>query len=274
MTLISDEPDHKYHGQRGLFLTSHRLIAAFKSTADFIQDAREAKADTDALYFGRAAHVHLLENSRFPTAYTVGGPVNPKTGKSYGTKSKKFKEWADAQPLPAITPEEMALIERMTAAVHRKKAAQELLAKGEAEVTGRCEIEGVPCQIRLDWLTACRRIVDYKTTQSLATFAYDCDQYGYLIQQSFYRMVVREITGTECPCYLIGCEKTGDPAAIVWQIKDALLDEQERKNRAKIIELRELFFRLQKEKKCQSEPSSTASTNNQQPHQSPQRAAG
>lgn len=274
MTLIHNEPDKQYHGKRGLFLTSHLLIAAFKSQADFIEDFRSPKGDSGALYFGRAAHVHLLENSRFASSYTVGGPVNPKTGKTYGTKSKKFQEWAAEQPLPAISTEEHQLIERMTGAVMRENAARQLLARGEAEVTGRCEVEGVPCQVRLDWLTACRRIVDYKTTSSLATFDVDCQQYGYLIQQAFYRQCVREITGDTCPCYLIACEKSDEAPAVVIRLSDSLLDEWEEKNRAKVIELRELFFRLQKEKKCQlSEPSSKASTNPQQ-NPSSQRAAG
>lgn len=265
--LTHNEPHIDYHARRGLFLTSHLLIAAFRGQSDLIDDFRNGRGDTTSLYFGRAAHVWLLEGSaKFHTEYVVGGPVNQRTGKTFGTSSKTYQEWAATQPLPAITPEEFDLIQRMADSVRRENAGQQLLAKGEAEVTGRAEIEGVPCQIRLDWLTACNRIVDYKTTSSLSTFDIDCEQYGYLIQQAFYRQVVRELIGVSCPCYLIACEKSDESPAVVWRIRDDLLDEQEEKNRAKIMEVRELFFRLRKEKeKCQlSEPLSKTSTTQEQ----------
>lgn len=259
---LTTEDATAYHTQRGLYLTSHLLIAAFRGQSDLIDDFRNGRDDTTSLYFGRAAHVWLLEGpTKFHTEYTVGGPVNPKTGKTFGTTSKTYREWADAQLLPAITPEEFDLIQRMADSVRREKSACQLLESGEAERTGRAEVEGVPCQVRLDWLTACNRIVDYKTTSCLATFDIDCEQYGYLIQQAFYRQVVREIIGVTCPCYLIACEKSEETPAIVWRIKDDLLDEQEQKNIAKIVEVRELFFRLRKEKqKWLSEPSSKTST--------------
>lgn len=261
MTLHA-EPQHEYHRQRGLYLTSHLLIEAFRSPAEFIQNFREPRTDTTSLYFGRAAHVWLLEGETvFRQQYVVGGPVNPKTGKTFGTTSKTFKEWAGTQLLPAVTPEELALIQRMAQSVKRHRVAQQLLASGKPELTGRGEIEGVPCQVRLDWLTPCNRIVDYKTTSSLATFAVDCEQYGYLIQQAFYRQVTRELTGEPCECYLLIAEKTDEAPSVVWQLDDALLDEQEEKNRAKIVEVRELFTRLKKEKEqWLSEPSSKNST--------------
>lgn len=249
--LIHNEPDNLYHSKRGLYLTSHLLIAAHRSQSEFIEDFRSPKSDSNALHFGRAAHVHLLENDRFASSYTVGGPVNPHSGKTYGTKSKKFQGWASGQLLPAITPEEMELIEAMSASVLRERAARQLLASGEAEVTGRCKIEGVPCQVRVDWLTPCWRIVDYKTTKSLATFSVDCEQYGYLVQQAFYRQCVREVTGHDCRCYLIACEKTPEAPSVVLELNPELLDQQEESNRAKIVEVRELFHRLREEKQCQ-----------------------
>lgn len=260
--LTTDEPHEDYHAKRGLFMTSHLLISAFRGMAEFIEDFRSPKGDSDALYFGRASHVYTLEGEdRFYAEYVVGGPVNPKTGNTYGTKSKKFQEWARDQPLPAISPEEFELIRTMAASVHRQKAAQQLLADGEAEVTGRTEIAGVPCQVRVDWLTRCNRLVDYKTTSDLSTIAVSCDQYGYLIQQAFYRQVVREITGKSCPVYLIWCEKTPEAPSVVWRLDEDKLAEQERANEAKIVEVRDLFIRLRKEKLCQlSEPSSTPLT--------------
>ncbi len=243
-----DLDHHKYHADRGLYMTSHRMIAARKSKENFVEDTKEQRKDTSAYYFGRAAHVYTLEGKqRFDAEYMVGGPVNPRTGKTYGVRTKKFKEWAKSQDLPAVTPEEMQLIERMHRSVMGKKAARQLLSKGYPEKTGRCEIEGVPCQVRLDWMTEDDRIVDYKTTADIGTIMVDCEQYGYPIQQAFYRQCVQIITGKLMPCYLIWCSKSEPFDSVVWRLDDERLDDEARKNVLMIIELKELFFKLRKE---------------------------
>ena len=241
------------------------MIAARKSVTDFIEDSRAQRADTDALYFGRAAHVHTLEGvAAFHREYIVGGPTNPRTGKTYGTRSKAYQAWARTQPKPAVTPEELALIERMTRSVHGKRAAQQLLSDGKAELTGRTEILGVPCQIRLDWLTGDDRIVDYKTCADLSTITVDVEQYGYVIQQAFYRQCLERIIGKRCPVYLVWCEKTEQPNSVVWKLDDDRLDHEASENERVIGELEEVFHQLAKEKRpCQSGPSSKTSTKTQ-----------
>jgi hypothetical protein len=255
-------PAEQYHAVRGLYMTSHRMVAARKSLTDFIEDARNPIGDSDALYFGRAAHVYTLEGiEAFHRSYVIGGPVNPRTGKTFGTDSKKFREWSATQPLPAISPEEFALIERMDRAVKGQRAAQQLLASGKAEVTGRTEIAGVPCQIRLDWLSSDDRIVDYKTCSDLSTISIDVEQYGYVTQQAFYRQCVAKLIGKLCPVYLIWCEKSGESPAVVWRLDDDRLDHEAKENERVIEEVKEVFFKLAKEKaKCLSEPSSMTST--------------
>lgn len=265
---------NEYHAARGLHMTSHRMIALRKSVAEFIEDARSPKGDSEALYFGRAGHVYTLEGpERFAQEYVVGGPTNPKTGKTYGAKSKKYQEWASQQPLPTITPEEFDLIQRMDASVKRKPAARQLLAKGRAELTGRLEIEGIPCQVRLDWLTADDRIVDYKTCADISTISVDVEQYGYVIQQAFYRQCVERLIGKRCPVYLIWCEKTDDATSVVWRLDDERLDQEAAANLEAMKSVKEVFFKLVEEKKrCQLEPSSKTSTKQPKPHPTPEAA--
>lgn len=260
--MFVDIPARDYHAVRGLYMTSHRVIAARKSITDFIEDARNPKGDSDALYFGRASHVYTIEGQqRFHQDYVVGGPVNPKTGKTYGTSSKTFQNWAAGQPRPAISPEEFELIERMDRSVKGQKAARQLLASGKAEVSGRTEIHGVPCQVRLDWLTSDNRIVDYKTCSDLSTIAIDVEQYGYVIQQAFYRQCVERLIGVRCPVYLIWCEKSEESPAVVWRLDDDRLDHEASENERVIAEVKGVFFKLLQEKKrCQQEPLSTTST--------------
>jgi hypothetical protein len=246
-----------YHAARDQYMTAHRLIDYIKRE----QLTRE-RSDTAALFFGRAAHTRILEGlAHYEAEYIVGGPVNPRTGKTFGTQSKKFQEWADTQAKPAVTPEEHDLIERMNVGVRNNKAAMQLLSAGQAEVTGRCELAGVPCQIRVDWLTPCWRIVDLKTTSDLAFFDVSIDSYGYLIQQAFYRQCVEAITGHRCECYLIAVEKSDTAACQVWRLDPEQLDAQAACNVNVISEVRDLFFSLTQEAKpCLPEPSSKSST--------------
>ena len=262
MSKLIEIDAESYHAARGLHMTSHRMIAARSSVADFIADARSGKSDTSSLYFGRASHVYTLEGAeRFHQEYVVGGPVNPKTGKCYGANTKKHREWAATQPLPSITTEEFALIERMDRSVKGKKAARQLLEDGKPELTGRLEIEGVPCQVRLDWLTNNPpRIVDYKTCSDISTIAIDCERYSYPIQQAFYRQCVERLIGIRCPVYLIWCEKSEDATSVVWRLDDDRLDEEAAKNTETIRKVKSVFFQLVKEKqRCQQVPSSTTS---------------
>lgn len=49
--------------------------------------------DTPAMREGRAIHTLVLEPHKFNNDYVIGGPVNPKTGKTYGSTSQKFQDW-------------------------------------------------------------------------------------------------------------------------------------------------------------------------------------
>ena len=57
-----------------------------------------ADNDSPALLIGRATHVRILEGRDvYEAAFAFGGPVNPKTGKPFGSNTKAFAEWAAAQ---------------------------------------------------------------------------------------------------------------------------------------------------------------------------------
>jgi hypothetical protein len=260
LLVLTTEITHAdYHALRDYYMTAHRLIDCFKSGS-----LTKERSDSAALYFGRAAHTRIIEGlANYETEYTIGGPINPRTGKTYGTQSKAFGAWAATQDRPAITPEEHELIEAMNVAVANNKAAAKLLSSGQAEVTGRTEILEVPCQIRVDWLTTDWRIVDLKTTSDLQFFDVSIQTYGYLIQQAFYRQCVERITGKRCEVFLIAVDKNQPARCEVWRLNDAELDAQCEANEQKISEFRDLFFSLTREaKRClpQSGPSSKNST--------------
>ncbi len=56
----------------------------------------------------------ILEGrQRFAAEYAVGGPINPRTGSPFGSNTKAFREWSDAQGKPVLTDDQNYLIEQM-----------------------------------------------------------------------------------------------------------------------------------------------------------------
>ena len=53
--------------------------------------------ETEAMALGSAVHMLALEPERFEQEYDIHeGPINPKTGRSYGRDTKAFEEWLAA----------------------------------------------------------------------------------------------------------------------------------------------------------------------------------
>jgi hypothetical protein len=135
---------------------------------------------------GRAAHTLILEGrERYAAEYAVGGPINPATGKRYGSNTKAFAEWAAAQGKPVLTDEKALLIESMADGVVAHDIAMSLMAKGVAEGVVRAEYCGLACQARMDWFNPDRGIVDLKTCDDLTYFEADARRYGYTHQLAF-----------------------------------------------------------------------------------------
>lgn len=237
------EPDWQYHRWSGVYMTSHLLIAAHESIDEWRSRMMKPREDAPALAFGRAAHILLTEPHLFEECYIVGGPVNPRTGKTFGQETKKYQEWAAEQKKQPITPENFELAERMAASVRRHKAGSKLLAIGEAEQVTRQTYAGLPCQIRLDWL-APEWIADYKTTSDVFSFKYSIEQYGYLTQAAFYQAVTEIATGRKLPYYIIATEKSDDATTVVWQLNQAALDERRKQNEQKLAEIRSEFLAI------------------------------
>lgn len=207
--LLTESMDH-YQAQKSTHLSSHQL-------ADFIRDPRLyrkkqlgliAEADRPAFLLGRAAHTLILEGPGvYNREYAIGGPVNPKTGEKYGSRTKAFEEWAAAQGKPVLTDDQAFLVESLGASVHEHLHAKVLLAEGRAEGVLRFEYLGVPCQARFDWINRERGIVDLKTCDDLDFLQGDARKYGYVGQMAFYRSGLQIVSGFTAPVHIIAVEK-------------------------------------------------------------------
>ncbi len=149
------EPAEVYHAQRDKYLSSHQLAEFRRNPPLYRKKVLGLVKDEDrpAYVIGRAAHTLILEGrDAYDQEYAVGGPVNAKTGQPFGSRTKAFQEWAEAQAKPVLTDDQAVLVESLNAAVRAHEHASGLLADGVPEGVVRVDYCGVPCQARLDWL--------------------------------------------------------------------------------------------------------------------------
>ena len=238
-------PSADYHAdtRSGRFIASHALATFRESPALYnkVISGEVAETESPALAFGRAAHCLILEGpDAFDENYLVAdGPVNGKTGEPFGKNTKAYADWASRQGREVISTKDFAFIGKLRKSVMDHPAAAELLSCGEAEGVVRTELEGVPCQIRMDWFSERHGLSDLKTTDALKWFEGDCKRFGYLYQMAFYRAVLRKATGVTVPVHLIAVEKSEPSSAGVWKISDDILDQAEMVNSAALRRLAE-----------------------------------
>ena len=234
------EPADVYHAQAGKYLSSHMLadfrrnpLLFHKKELGLVQDQ-----DRPAYVVGRAAHVLILEGREaYDRTYAFGGPINPKTGLPFGSRTKAFQEWADAQGKPVLDDDQAALIESLNAAVQAHNHASALLADGVAEGVVRAEYCGLPCQSRLDWLNPERGIVDLKTCDNLDWLQMDARSYGYAYQLAFYRSMAACLTGELLPVYMVAVEKREPLRCGVWRMSEEVLGLAQKENEEAIAHL-------------------------------------
>lgn len=190
------------------------------------------ESDSPAFRFGRAVHKICLEGiPAFNKAYAIGGPINERTGKSFGVGTKAHDEWLAANGYSrdqVINEDEGDTLVTMANSVRKHPQASALLDFGWPELVARTLLHGVMCQIRIDWLTHdadgnfC--IVDLKTCSDLSWFQSDAYRYGYPHQFAFYRDVCQAVTGREFRFMVVAVEKEEPHRTGLWHVSPEVLD--------------------------------------------------
>ena len=239
--VLSAEPADEYHAKAGEYLSSHQLL-------DFIacpwlyrkkQLGLIADTDTPALLLGRATHVRILEGRDvYETQFAIGGPINPRTGKPYGSNTQAFRGWAEAQGKPVLSHDNVELIEQMASGVAMNDEAVDLLLHGRSEGVIRAVYCDTPCQARFDWIHPHLGIVDLKTTADLTWFENDAKRRRYHNQMAFYQAVLAQVIDALVPVYLIGIEKSEPFRCGVWRVSDDTLAIARQENEEAIRRLR------------------------------------
>lgn len=241
LSFLIHEPADYYHAQGTKFLSSHQLADFRRDPLLFRKKALGLVKDEDrpAYLIGRAAHALILEGrEEYERCYAFGGPVNPKTGTPFGSRTKAFQDWAESQGKPVLSDEQLALIENMNATVHTHMHAAALLSDGVAEGVVRAEYCGVASQGRLDWFNAKRGIVDLKTCDNLDWLQNDARNYQYVHQLAFYRALVANVVGLIFPVHLIAVEKREPFRCGVWRMGEDVLGLAQKDNEDAIERLK------------------------------------
>jgi hypothetical protein len=241
---IIHEPADEYHARSrsGEFMSSH-LLADFRESPALYRKKVQGQIqenESAAFTIGRAAHCLILEGrNAFDKEYVVSdGPINPRTGESYGSKTKAFAEWAATQEREVVSGRDFNFILKLQTGVWLHPVASELLATGVAEGVIRTEYCGVPCQIRMDWFSPKFGLVDLKTCDSLRWFESDCRRYGYIHQLAFYRAVIQKVVGIDIPVHIIAVEKNEPFSSGVWKLTSEVLDLAELSNKSALERFR------------------------------------
>ena len=240
------ESEEEYHSRSksGEMLSSHMLQLFSRSPKKYAMMVYGSVAfiDKPEYHVGRAAHKLILEGQdAFDMAYTVSdGPINERTGKPFGKDSQRYQEWLALQRGEIISEADYAAIDEMRGACLSHSGIAELLSSGgEAEGVVRAELEGVACQIRMDWFGEKCGIVDLKTCRDIEFFEKDCRDFGYAYQLAFYQSVLQKATGVRFPVHIIAVDKTDFHIAGRWDIPDTVLEQCDAINRAAIRRLAE-----------------------------------
>ena len=240
LDLLIRETEAEYREKAKTHLTSHALadfrrcpLLYWKKQQDLVPDE-----DRPAYLVGRAAHALILEGiETFEGRYAVGGPINPKTGQTFGANTKAWAEWAAGIGKDVLTDEQFALVTSMAAGVEAHPVACELLADGLAEGVVRTEYCGRACQARLDFFNPHRGIVDLKTCDDLGWFEADARRFSYAHQFGFYQAVVAIATDRDVPVHVIAVEKKEPFRCGVWVMSEQVLAHARRENEVAIERL-------------------------------------
>ncbi len=238
-------PEAEYHAatQMGEYLSSHMLMDFMKCPLTYKQklDGLIPTERTEAMFLGSAAHKLILEGEdAFSAAYTVSdGPINPKTGETFGKLTKAYKDWLAIQPTPVVSTKDYALFTNMRQMVWKHEDAAILLNEGLAERVVRWEIcEGVMAQSRMDWFDPLREVlVDLKTCADLDKFERDAVTMGYITQLAFYTNGLLAAGYQPKGVYIIAVEKQAPYRCGVWQIDEDDLRREEARILNTVIDL-------------------------------------
>lgn len=221
-------------------LKSARTMRHLRHRLDAVPDA-----PGPAQCKGTAFHTLLLEPHQWGERIALG-PVNPKTGESYGRGTKAWAEYEAANPgTTFISRAELADVHAMVTAASENETVRTLRAASplvEASAVWTDAEFGAVCKGRFDCLIERpdRVIVaDFKSTLDASPdkFGRDADKFGYVFQMAFYERACKVLfPGKTFVPYLIACESEDPYCVATYPIDEDTLAVGRSEVRAKLAQ--------------------------------------
>jgi hypothetical protein len=189
--ILLDEPSEVYHASGAIGSGGARSVLISPALFRDRQDGICKRDPSDALCFGIASHMALLE----PDLFAHRAVVKP-DGLSYATN--EGKAWRRAHVGKLIVPFEKAEALRY---MHQRMPSEvrAIFARCAKEVTVRTTIDGLSVQCRPDlWNQASGEKYDLKTIANIDLIDLSIYKHGYYVQDRWYDRVIKAETGVGC----------------------------------------------------------------------------
>ncbi|MBN2132230.1 MAG: PD-(D/E)XK nuclease-like domain-containing protein [Sedimentisphaerales bacterium] len=242
LNILEIESAEQYHAKASEYLSSS-MLKDFLKSPDYYRRKELGmvkEVESPSTLLGTAAHTRILEGKMaYESRFAFIGPINPQTGKPYGSTTKAWMQWTNAQGKPVLSESMMEQVEAIARGVSINEDAAALLLWGRSEGVARATYHGMPCQIRIDWLHPEHGIVDLKTTgRPIEGIAHQIREYRYHNQLAFYQAVLAEVIGARVPVHLVVVEANEPHRCQVIQLTTESLERAGRRNEAAIDQIR------------------------------------
>lgn len=216
-------PAHEYH-QRVLGVASKSALDLVnRSPAHYLEWVRGAEEESsDALFFGSAFHMALLE----PEVFAANYAVRPKYDRRTKGGKAASELWDVTHPgVTAISEDMASRIIAMVAAVASHPLAGKMVRDGEPELSAYWQDKetGVECKARADYYVRGRKmLVDVKTTEDARPdhFQRDLAKYGYARQAAMYLEAFQAL-GEDVQFFCFAVVEKHAPFAVATYVLDA-----------------------------------------------------
>ena len=207
-------PNDAYHAYEGVSKSSLDLIS--RSPAHYMCGAKQKSKRH--LELGTALHTAVLEPERFLNEYMILKGVKARTATEYKQAVK-----ANGSELVLIETEACNIISLQETVAATPEVNDELASCTMFEVSAFKEINGVLCRCRFDAINLETHFtIDLKSTQnsSREEFSESVYNYRYHVQDAFYSLVYREITGHELTFKFLAVENEPPHCPMIYELDD------------------------------------------------------
>ncbi len=210
-----------YHAAPGV--SSSGLVALVKGTpAHYKAYITEKREQTDAMTFGSAVHMAVLEPDLFSKTY-----IAKPEGMSFATiEGKAWK--ADNKGKEILAFDKWQAVQAIQKRIFSDLSLKKYFSGGQAEQSyfWKDDGTGLICKCRPDYFDG-KRVVDLKTAESASPWAFQKSiaKYRYDVQSAFYLAGMSKITGRSLTDFIHVVVETEAPYEVaVYVLDDASID--------------------------------------------------